>query len=166
MSIHEDQVVSLTLSPAKVNWLWTKLSGRASEFSDFVAPDPLAFEQALFSQTMLWYEFPAPNEKSAGLIALQYEEGEADAAVTVVMVDKWPGEKVPAFKEWVVRTFDNFPVNRLTMEVPCVHFALKRLVERAGWKREGTKREATRLRGRWVNAGIYGILRSEVRTWH
>lgn len=157
-----DQVVALTLSPAKVNWLWTKLSGRPSEFSEFVAPDPAAFEAALLSQSLLWYEFPAEEEKSGGLIALSHTEGETDATIRVLMVDKRPGEKMDAFRNWIKFVFANFPVNRITVEIPDLHFALKRLVDRAGFRREGTKRDGTRMGGRWVNVGIHGILRSEV----
>lgn len=155
-------VQPLTLSPEKVNWLWTKLSGRPSEFSDFEAPDPAAFETALFNRSLTWYEFPAEDEKSSGLICLQYEPGESDATVMVTMVDKRPGEKVEAFRDWMQFVFQTFPVNRLTMHVPDIHFALKRLVDRTHWRREGTKREAVCLRGKWVNVGVYGVLRSEV----
>jgi hypothetical protein len=156
-------VTPLTLSPAKLTWIWEKMERRPSEFSELTAPDPEAFQAAVFSPDLLWYEFPALDaDHSRGLLALRVTEGQPDGTLILTMLDKKPGEKIEAFGAWLRWVFTTFPVNRLTMDVPDVHFAMKRLVERAGWRREGTKREALRLPGRWVNVGSYGLLRREI----
>ena len=155
-------VQALTLSPAKLAWIWARMEGRPSEFSEFVAPDPEAFRAAIFSDQLLWYEFPdADTERTKGLVAVRHDPTSTEATLFVTMLDKRPGEKVEGFRAFCREMFATLPIHRLTMEVPDVHFALKRLIQHAGWRREGTKREAVRLPGRWVNVGIHGLLREE-----
>lgn len=155
-------VQALTLSPAKLAWIWERMEGRPSEFSEFVAPDPEAFRAAIFSESLLWYEFPhADADRTKGLVAVRHDPTSTDAMLFVTMLDKRPGEKVAGFRAFCERLFSTLPIHRLTMEIPDVQFALKRLVKHAGWRREGTKREAVRLPGRWVNVGIHGLLREE-----
>jgi hypothetical protein len=156
-------VVPLTLSPTKLTWIWERMERRPSEFSELTIPDPQAFEAAVFSRDLLWYEFPDETaDRSKGLIAMRHEPGSPEAVLMLTMLDKRVRDKAEPFMDWLTWVFGTFPINRLTMEVPDVHFGMRRLVERTHWRREGTKRQAIRLPGRWVNVGIYGLLREEM----
>ena len=160
-------VRDLHLTPAKLEWLWQKLEGRPSEFSEFEAPDPVAFEAAMFSGDVLWYEVvdttaPDGPDEARALLALTAREMEPDATLSVTLLDRRAGDKTPVVKAWVHELFTRLPIHRLSVDVPRVHFALRRLVEHCGFTYEGKRRDGARLRGQWVTVNLYGILRGEV----
>lgn len=160
-------VRDLELSPAKLQWLWQKLEGRPSEFSDFEAPDPGAFESAMFSPDVLWYEMvdldaPAGPDEARALFALTVREMEPDATLRVTLLDRQADDKPAVLRAWLQATFATLQIHRVSVDVPRVHFAVRRLIEHAGFTYEGKRRDGARLRGKWVTVNLYGILRDEV----
>lgn len=160
-------VRDLELTPAKLQWLWEKLEKRPSEFSEFEAPDPAAFEAAMFSGDVLWFEMidpdapPGPDEALA-LLTLTTREMDPDASLVITLLDRDAHSKTHVLRRWVADLFTRLPIHRLSVDVPRVHFALRRLVEHAGFTYEGKRRDGARLRGRWVTVNLYGVLRGEV----
>lgn len=161
----------LQLSPAKLEHLWRTLEGRPSEFSAFEAPDPDAFQAAMFDGSVLWFEIvdadrPEGPDEARGLIALTLQEMDPNATVSMTLLDRRGPDKIEVFRAFIRGLFDRFPLHRVSIEVPRVHFALRRLVEHAGLPYEGKRRDGVRLKDQWVTVNLYGVLRHEVEAWH
>lgn len=161
----------LQLSPAKLEHLWRTLEGRPSEFSAFEAPDPAAFQSAMFDGSVLWFEVvdtdrPAGPDEARALIALTIQEMDPNATLSMTLLDRRGPDKIDVLRTFVRSLFERFPLHRVSIEVPRVHFALRRLIEHAGFIYEGKRRDGVRLKAQWVGVNLYGVLRPEVETWH
>jgi len=161
----------LQLSPAKLEHLWRTLEGRPSEFSAFEAPDPEAFQAAMFDGSVLWFEIvdterPEGPDEARALIALTLQEMDPNATVSMTLLDRRGPDKIGVLRQFVKSLFDRFPLHRVSIDVPRVHFALRRLIEHTGFLYEGKRRDGVRLKSQWVTVNCYGVLRREVDAWH
>jgi RimJ/RimL family protein N-acetyltransferase len=77
-------------------------------------------------------------------------------------MDRDLSNKVPVCKAIVRWLFATFPFQRITVQVPTIYMAPVRLVNQLGFKREGKKRQAVLISGKWVDVFILGLVRPEV----
>lgn len=112
-------------------------------------------------QNSVWFEI-WEDEELVGIIWLMETDSVVDAQVHMAFFDRKPREKkqvILALMKWV---FANYPMHRVTAEVPAYFFAHHRFVKDLGLTHEGTKREGVLSAGKWHDIFTYGLLRSEV----
>lgn len=155
----------MVLTWDKVKWLWDTLQAYKTLFSDFVRGDYGNFFNLLTSRDTLWFEV-WEGEEVVGLFWLSDLHLLTDANVHTMFFDRKPAEKTELTRRMLWWFFKNFPVNRVTAQPPGIYHATIRLMERLGFKHEGTKRGAILIGNKWNDQVIYGITRSEVeRQW-
>lgn len=114
----------------------------------------------VLDQGSVWFEI-WDGEELVGLIWLMGVHSIIDAEVHMAFFDRRPREKKPvilALMKWV---FANYPLHRVTANVPDYFHAHHRFIKDLGLTREGVKREAVLSAGQWHDIFTYGLLRSE-----
>ena len=109
----------------------------------------------------MWFEILVEGE-TAGIICIVNMHKIVDVDAHIVFFDRDLADKVglgKAFAQWL---FANFPIERVTVDIPVIYYATVRLVRKIGFKDEGRKRNAVLIGGRWVDSYIFGLLREEV----
>jgi hypothetical protein len=155
-------VHGLTLSGDKLKWLWDKTHEHKTLYSDLTRDDPDNFVMAMLHPGTVWLEIWEDNTKIVGMLWVTNLEQAVDANVHMMYFDRRPAEKDEVTMTAIRWFFREFPVHRLTAELPMIYHATIRLLERMGFKREGIKREALLIGGKWNDQAIYGITRAEV----
>lgn len=85
-----------------------------------------------------------------------------DITAHCVFFDRQMAEKREVVRELLRWMFDKFPIQRITAMPPAMYKATVRLLESLGFIREGTKRQAIIIGGRWNDVAVYGLLRGEI----
>ena len=150
----------MTLTPAKVVELWRKLSRFRTLFSDLTRGDFGSFFAYVVSGDTFWLEIYDGNFL-VGLVVLEGMGQLIDAEAHVLFMDRDLTNKVPVCKAIIRWLFATFPLQRLTVQIPTIYMAVVRLVNDLGFRREGRKRRAVLISGKWVDVFILGLTRSE-----
>lgn len=153
-------VCPLTLTQEKINGLWVMLQRYKTLFSDLTRGDTDNFVRTLGARSTMWFEV-RKHGVIVGIIWFGDMWQVTDCTGHMVFFDRAPAEKLELCKAVVRWMFDNFPLQRMTVMPPEIYWAIGRLLPRLGFRREGCKREAILIGGKWVNQLIFGITRSE-----
>ena len=151
----------MSLTWPKLMLLWDRLGKFRALFSDLTRGDIENFIQYVVNKYTLWLEIYKLKEL-VGIVSLENMHLVVDAEAHVFFMDHNLSDKVPVSKATVVWLFENFPLQRLTVQVPERHFATARFVKNLGFKVEGKKRQAVLISGKWFDVYMFGILRTEV----
>lgn len=161
-------VREMVLSWEKVESLWLMMQKHKTLFSDLTRNDFSNFFKAVTQPKTLWFEIwqaalPAPgDEVLVGMVWLSEIEMTVDGTAHMVFFDRQPAEKKMVCRELIKWVFRQYPLHRVTVTPPEMYHATHRLLEALGFTKEGVKREAVLIGGRWNDIRIYGLTRSEV----
>lgn len=150
----------MQLSWEKLATLWLTISKYRTLFSDLTRGDLDNFLRFVTTGHSVWLEV-YERDNLMGVICLTNMEQIIDTDAHVIFFDRHVADKTPICKLVVKWVFDNFPIQRISVTIPRFYYATWRLVEAIGFKREGEKRNAALIGGRWANTYIYGITRQE-----
>ena len=153
-------VREMVLTWEKVEAMWSMMSKYTTLFSDLTRGDFKNFFAVLTQQRTLWFEI-WEGEDLVGMLWLTDMELTVDASAHMAFFDRKPTEKEPVVKALIKWVFEHYPLHRMSCSVPRMYHATHRLVERLGFRREGTKREAVMIHGTWDDIKMYGLLRSQ-----
>lgn len=153
-------VREMQLSPKKIEALWEILQKYKTLFSDLTRADSSNFVQVLATPHTMWFEV-IEYDAIVGIIWFGDLYQVVDCTAHVVFLDRQPSEKVEVCRVLMKWMFDNFPLHRITVTPPAIYHATIRLLEKLGFEKEGCKREAILLGGKWNDQMIYGITRNE-----
>jgi RimJ/RimL family protein N-acetyltransferase len=151
----------LSLTPQKIASLWDKLKRFRTLFSDLTRGDVVNFVNFVTSSDTFWLEI-LESERLVGIVVLEGMGKVIDVEAHVLFMDRDLSNKVPVCKAIVRWLFATFPFQRITVQVPTIYMAPVRLVNQLGFKREGKKRQAVLISGKWVDVFILGLVRPEV----
>lgn len=161
LTVERWRVKEMVLTWEKVQALWDMTSKFTTLFSDLTRGDSVNFFKVLTQQNTLWFEI-WEGEELVGLLWLTDMELTVDASAHMAFFDRKPVEKKPvvlALMKWV---FAHYPFHRISANVPRMYHATHRLVESLGFRREGTKRDAVLIHGKWDDLKMYGLLRHQI----
>lgn len=150
------------LTPHKVDALWDQLQKYSTLFSDITKGDKSNFIRAITAPHTMWFEV-VEYDVIIGIIWFGDLHQVTDCVAHMVFFDRQPAEKLEVCRAVVRWMFDNFPLRRMSVTPPAIYHATVRLLEKIGFKREGCKRDAVLLGGKWNRQLLYGILRHEVQ---
>lgn len=158
------EVRELTLTVEKVQTLWGLLQQYKTLFSDLTRGDFRNYFAMITQKHTLWFEVAAQSAPSdiIGLIWLTDLDSVIDGTAHMVFFDRQPSEKVDVCRALIKWVFERWPLQRVTVMPPEMYYVTHRLLEKIGFKREGLKREAVLINGKWNGVRIYGMVRSEV----
>lgn len=150
----------LILTPAKLVDLWKTLQDHKTLFADQERGDFKAWLATMESPGVFWIEVCELGK----LVGLVYFTGvdQFDVTCNFIYLDRKPSEKVSITRAIIGYVFDNFPVQRMTVVNPRIYHAANRLVDKLGFRREGCKRQAVLIGGKWIDELIFGLLRGEM----
>jgi RimJ/RimL family protein N-acetyltransferase len=151
----------MSLTASKLASLWEKLKRFRTLFSDLTRGDVVNFVNFVTSSDTFWLEI-LEAERLVGLVVLEDMGKIIDVEAHVLFMDRDLSNKVPVCKAIVKWLFTTFPFQRLTVQIPETYMAPVRLVNEIGFKREGKKRRAVLISGKWVDVFILGLTRPEV----
>jgi hypothetical protein len=155
------EVKQLGLTWEKVDLIWDLLQSYRSIFSDLTRGDKQNFVRLLGTPDTFWLE-AFENGKLNALIYFTGLENSVEATGHLIVLDREAASKVELIKRVARYVFDHFPINRITAPTPAIYFATIRMLKKAGFTHEGSKRQAVLISGRWHDLDIYGLLRGEV----
>ena len=156
-------IQNLSLTYEKAQILWDKYNEHKTLFTDLSKGNIDNWVRYVTNPDSFWLEIiDTTNGETVGLIYFNDMEQIVDIEMHAVIFDRQPAEKLEVLRETLRWMFENFPINRITGPTAAIYFRTMRLLERAGFKNEGTKREAMLIGGKWVDTVWYGITRSEV----
>lgn len=153
-------VKEMVLTWEKVEALWGVMQRFTTLFSDLTRGDFNNFFKVLTQQQTLWFEI-WEDEELVGMLWLTDMALTVDASAHMAFFDRRPAEKEAVVRALIKWVFEHYPFHRLSVSVPRMYHATHRLVERLGFRREGTKREAVLIHGKWDDVKQYGLLRSQ-----
>lgn len=154
-------VREVVLTTEKVDALWKMLQKYKTLFSDLTRGKAEDFVQTITDSNSLWFEV-VEYDVIVGVIYFNEMSKVVDCSGHMVFFDRSPSEKVDVCKEMARWMFANFPLHRITVSPPTLYHATVRLLEKIGFKREGTLRQSVLIGGKWNDQAVYGLLRSEV----
>lgn len=154
------QVREMRLTWEKVATFWAILSKFRTLFSDLTRGDVNNFLRFVIDQNSVWLEV-LDGGNLVGIICFENMHKVVDMDAHLIFFDRELSDKVPVCKRVVQWAFEKFPLQRITVHVPHFYYAAKRLVEGIGFTKEGTKRDAALIGGRWASVHMYGITRKE-----
>jgi|ERR1043166_5062301 hypothetical protein len=166
--LHDDAVVAcgewsayhMTLTREKIEAMWEMLHRHKTLFSDLTMWDKANFLRVLLSPDSVWLEV-RKHGCIVGIVWFGDLHQVVDCSGHMVFFDWQPAEKLGLCKAIVRWMFDSFPINRITVTPPVIYRRTVRLLERIGLRREGCKREAVLMDGKWNDMFVYGITRRE-----
>jgi RimJ/RimL family protein N-acetyltransferase len=151
----------LSLDAKKLQALWEKLKRFRTLFSDLTRGDVVNFVNYVTSSDTFWLEI-MEDRFLVGIVVLEGISKVVDAEAHVLFMDRELSNKVPVCKAIIKWLFATFPFQRLTVQIPEIYMAPIRLVNDLGFKREGKKRQAVLISGKWVDVFVLGLIRPEV----
>lgn len=160
LQVDKWEVKEMVLSWEKVDTLWDMMKKFTTLFSDLTRNDFTNFFKVITQQQTLWFEI-WEGEQLVGLLWLTDMELTVDASAHMAFFDRRPAEKEPVVRELIKWVFAHYPMHRISVSVPRMYHGTHRLVEKLGFKREGTKREAVMIHGTWDDLKLYGLIRSQ-----
>lgn len=157
-------VKDLKLSKEKILQLWSMMQRHKPLFSDLTQGDFGNFVRCITGPHTMWFEVRKQNIL-VGIIWFGGLEQEVDVQGHMMFFDRKPAEKLQIVRATVQWMFENFPLQRLTVEIPSIYTSLNRLLVKIGLTFEGKKREAVLLGNKWRDILIFGVTRKEVTKW-
>lgn len=154
-------VEPMTLNPDKIKMIWDRLQKHKTLFSDITRGNVGVFVRSLADHQTIWFEV----RNRGVLVGLIWFEGMGqivDCVVHIVFFDRKPTSKLEVCRKLMRWMFDNYPLQRITVTPPVIYYGTIRLLNTLGFTREGCKRRAVLLGGKWNDVLIYGITREEV----
>jgi hypothetical protein len=148
----------LILTPEKVDELWDKISKFPMVFDDFSQGDSGAFIAKLTNPRNVFIDIGGGLGLAAGL---NVRPG-LDAMLHLVMFDRRLRGRELTFLQIMHYFFITLRLRRMTAVLADSAKTGIKLVQRLGFKHEGTMRGAILLSGEYVDAHIYGFLREEI----
>lgn len=145
---------------ARLKGMWMLLQRFPTLFSDLTRGDFDNFVASVTAEGTLMLEV-REGHVPVGYIKVQDLQQEIDCNAHVVFFDRKPAEKAQLCKLVTKWLFDNFPLRRITAEVPDIYTHTIRLAEKIGFRREGMRRKAVCIGGQWRNVMLFGLLREE-----
>lgn len=151
------------VTPSKIQEIWLEYSRHDVLFSDYTAGSVEPFLDMLFDARAIMAEiYRLDTEVSAGLLMMTRVIPRFDALAHFNLWDSNVRGKEVIFWRMMQLWMDEFKLHRLTVETPVFMRGLLRMIERLGFKREGTRREGTIHKGKWMDLEMAGILRTEL----
>lgn len=154
------EVRELILTPAKIKEIWNKMQTCPTLFSDITRFDTENFSGLVTQANSFWMEV-VEGQELVGLIYLTDLNWVIDCTVHIVFFDRKLSEKRQLCRKVIGFLFDTFNFHRMTATVPAIFFMTVRLATTLGFKKEGTKRQAHPMSGKWVDELQLGLLREE-----
>lgn len=154
------KVRELTLNWPKLHLLWHTLTKFRTLFSDLTRGDFDNFVRYVTAEDTFWLEIV--NEREIiGIVTLEGMHRVVDLEAHMIFFDRELAEKVPLCRAIVKWVFATFPIQRITVQIPTMYYATVRMVKTIGFVKEGEKRQAVLIGGRWVNVYLMGMTRQE-----
>jgi len=162
MKIEYDKwtVQDLTLSMDKLNRIWRMLKRSRTLFSDLTINDVPNFIAVVTSENSLWFEV-RENNVLIGIVWFGEMHQVTDCLGHMVFFDRRPAEKKQVCVLIVKWMFSNFPLERISVNVPVIYDRTLSLLRTIGFTTEGKKRHASLIGGKWQDHILYGITREE-----
>lgn len=154
-------VEPMVLTPDKIKLIWQRLQRHKTLFSDLTRGDVGVFVRSLTDQGSLWFEV-REHGVIVGLVWFENMSQVTECTAHLVFLDRKPASKIGVCKQIIKWMFDNYPLQRITVTPPVIYHGTVRLLKTLGFTREGCKRRAVLLGGKWNDVLIYGITREEV----
>lgn len=161
MRVDKWDVYQLELTPEKLDNMWATFQKYKSLFSDHNRNDKEGWIQYLLSPDTYWLEIKE-GDMSVGLIYFEGFSKGIEIIGHMVYYDRKPAEKLEVTRGILGFMFENFPIQRIVVEIPEMYRATDRLLIRLGFRKEGKKRQAVLLGGTWKDTFLYGLLRSDL----
>lgn len=156
-------VREMRLTWHKLGLLWEKISSYRTLFSDLTRGNFNNFLRFITEGDSVWLEV-REGDILIGIVCLEKMQQVVDCEAHLIFFDRDLAGKDELCKKITLWVFANFPLNRVTVTVPRMYFATRRLVKAIGFTEEGCKRAAVLIRNRWDDVYIFGITREEART--
>jgi len=150
----------LPLTWPRVFSLWDKLKRFRTLFSDLTQGDLKNFVAYLLNKDTMWLEI-TEGDKLIGIVVLEGLSKVIDAEAHVLFMDRELMNKAPVCKAIIKWIFSVLPLQRLTVQIPTIYMGPVRLVNELGFRKEGKKRQAVLISGKWVDVFILGLTRPE-----
>lgn len=163
MILKEDkwEVNQLELTVEKLDQMWQMFQKYKSLFSDHNRGDMHAWTVFITSPDTYWLEVSEAGVP-VGLIYFEGFNKGIELIGHMVYFDRKPAEKLEVTRGILNFMFENFPIQRVVVEIPHMYHATDRLLIRLGFRKEGRKRQAVLLGGTWKDTIMYGLLRSDL----
>lgn len=156
------KVRMMSLTWNKLLLIWAQLKRFRTLFSDLTKGDLENFIRYISSRDTLWLEVYKGKEL-VGIVTLEGMHKIIDVNAHVLYLDRDLADKVEVSKKIISWLFENFPFQRISVEVPEMYYATSRLVMNLGFRKEGKKRQAVLMGGKWLDVYLFGLIRSEVK---
>lgn len=144
----------------KLRGVWGLLQRHPTLFSDLTRGDFERFVMTSNDPYTVLLEVkdgPAP----VGYFKAENLEQVIDCNAHAVFFDRKPAEKVQLGKLATRWMFDQYPLRRISAEIPDIYIHTLRFAEAVGFQREGVKRKAVCMNGQWRDLILMGLLREE-----
>ena len=161
IEIEKWTVHELELTPEKLNSMWEMLQRYKSLFSDHNRGDKEGWVNYITSPDTYWLEV-CEDGIPVGMIYFEGFDKGTELLGHMVYYDRKPAEKLEVTRAILQFMFENFPIQRVSVEIPHMYYATDRLLGRLGFRKEGRKRQAVLLGGSWKDTILYGLLRSDI----
>lgn len=151
------------VTPGKIQEIWLEYSQHDVLFSDYTAGQVEPFLDMLFDPRAIIAEiYRVDTETSAGLMMMNRIIPRFDAMGHFNFWNSKVRGKELMFWKMMEMWMDEFNLHRMSAETPVFMRGLIRMIERLGFTDEGTRREGTIHKGKWMDLQMFGILRSEL----
>lgn len=148
----------LVLTDEKVRFIWDQLQQFPLVFDDFSKGRYDDFVAKFFVPNNVFIDVGPGVGLAAGFAV----KPGLDAVLHLVMFDRRLRGRESTFKEIMAYFFQRLQLHRMTAMIADDARTAVKLVERLGFKLEGTMRGALLREGRYIDQHIYGILREEM----
>ncbi len=108
-----------------------------------------------------WFVIEKKDGAKIGLLTLELEGGVQEMGYSIIPNERRKGYCTEAVKIAVDYLFLSKPVVRIQAHTNTKNASSQRVLEKAGFKREGTVRKRIFVRGNWQDEFLYSILREE-----
>lgn len=161
--LHEFGARTEYMTADKIGELWNEFKKHDVLFLDEIKGDPEAFIDIMLNPRSVWLEvFSVEVDKPIGVISLSKIIPGFDAEGHFVFWDGKGRGRENLAKQVAIWLYYRYKLHRMTAMVPLNQKGTIRFTERLGFKREGVKRAGTLRHGKWIDLGIFGLLRSEL----
>ena len=145
-------------SQEDIDKLWEKIQQFSQVFDDFSTGKKEVFVQRLLAPNNIFIDIGEGLGVAAGFNV----RPRLDAVIHLVMFDRRLRGRETVFLDIMRHFFDKLQLRRLTSIVTSDSPMTIRLVERLGFKTEGTMRQSVLRGGKYLDSHIYGMLREEL----
>lgn len=160
--VHDKWTVrDLVMTREVVQWIWAEANKHKSMFSTLTVGNVDNFYALLVDPNSVWFEVLSESEERIGIIYFMDMHRVIDCTAHVAFFDLMPLEKAQLCKQVARWMFTNFPLARITAELPHPHHRAISLAKRIGFKIEGRRRNAILLTEKLADEVILGLTREE-----